>query len=93
MSSPYPKATLDIFGFPVGAHSVAGRDVLCPRLPKITLFGAKKAVFGTKLHFFEISSKFFDIIMTLHQKDNLFVLAVLQGGLLDGCQGPFMAQN
>ena len=42
MSSPYPKATLDIFGFPVGAHSVAGRDVLWPGLPKITLFGAKK---------------------------------------------------
>ena len=41
ITSPYPEATLDTFGFPVGAHLAARQAVVWPQLPKITIFGPK----------------------------------------------------
>ena len=37
ISSPYPKVTLDTFGFLVGARLAARRTIFWPRLPKISL--------------------------------------------------------
>ena len=82
ITSPYPEATLDTFGFPVGAHLAARRAVLWPRLPKRALFEAKKAVFWTEIIFLETSSNFFITIMMGHKNNNFFVLTVLQDGLL-----------
>ena len=93
ITSPYPEATLDTFGFPVGAHLSAWRAVFWPWLPKKALFEAKNAVFWTEIHFSETSSKFFVTIMTGHQNDNLFVLTVLQGGLLWGARAYFWSKN
>ena len=36
---------------------------------------------------------FFVTIMTGHQKDNIFVLIMLQGKVLGGYKGPVLAQN
>ena len=89
ITSPYPEATLDTFGFPVGAHLAARRAVLGPWLPKRALFEAKNAVFWTEIHFLETPSNFFVTIMTGHKNNNLFVLTVLQGGLLWGAMAYF----
>ena len=59
----------------------------------MALFGPKSAVFWPEIHFLCTSSNVFVTIMTGHQKDNIFVLIMLQGKLLGGYKGPVLAQN
>ena len=47
ISSPYPKVTLDAFGFFRRFRSVARRAVFWPRLPKNGPFWAENAIFST----------------------------------------------
>ena len=93
ISPPYPEATFDTFGFLVGGHLAARRTVLWLRLPKVAFFGVENAVFRPETHFLETSAKKRVTIMTGHQKDNVFVLVMLLGKLLGGCNGPFLARK
>ena len=59
ISPPYPEATLDNFGFPVGGRLAARRAVFRHRLPKVALFGPKNAVFWLEINFLWLASKKF----------------------------------
>ena len=74
---PYPKVTLDTFGFRVGGRSVARRAVLQPR----ARFAVKNAVIRPETHFSETSSKKNVTIVTGHQKDNILVSTHCMAGL------------
>ena len=52
ISPPYPEATQDNFGFPVGGRLAARRAVSWPRLPKVALSGPKVVPFGPKVVLF-----------------------------------------
>ena len=91
--SPYPEATLDTFGFPVGGRLAARRPISSPQLPKVALFGPKTHFFWPEITFFVDSLKKIVTIMTGHLKDNLFVLTAVQGGLWAGVSALFWAKN
>ena len=59
ISPPYPEATLDNFGFPVGGRLAARRAVSWHLLPKMAFFEPQSAVFGPEIIFFRTFSKMF----------------------------------
>ena len=84
ISSPYPKLSLGNFEFLAGRRLAQAQAFFWPRLPKNTLFGAKKMCFLAEHPIFgDIIQKKFTILPE-HQKDKIFVLTRDRLGYGDG---------
>ena len=91
--SPYPEATLDTFGFPVGGRLAARRPISSPQLPKVTLFGPKMQFFLARNHFFcgQPQKNCYHYDRT--PKRQPFCVDRRSGWSLGGRQGPFLGQK